>query len=452
MTQRHFDLMVIGGGSGGVRAARIAAQHGAKVALAEEYRMGGTCVIRGCVPKKLLVYGAEFGKAITDAASYGWTTGPATFSWSVLRDAVQAEVTRLEGLYRKNLETKGVTLFDARAVLEDPHTVRLATGETLQADKILIATGATPFRPWQAPGQEYAITSNEAFTLGELPKRILIAGGGYIAVEFASIFSGLGVSTTLLYRGDMILRGFDNDLRIQATENLLARGVEIITQAAFGAIEKIDAGYRATLTNGRVVETDLAFLAIGRTPNTKGLGLEKAGVQLTENGAIKVDAFSQTSADHIWAVGDVTDRIALTPVAIREGHAFADTVFGGRPTAFDHTDVPNAVFAIPPLSSVGLSQAEAIARFGDVHIYKTAFRPMKGIIAGDPTRTLMKLIVHPTDDRVLGVHIAGVDGPEMIQLAAIAVKAGLTKSQWDATCALHPTAAEELVLLRERAA
>ncbi len=451
MTQHRFDLVVIGGGSGGVRAARVAAQHGARVALAEEYRMGGTCVIRGCVPKKYFVYAAEYSKAIAQAQAYGWTSGPAIFSWPVLRDGVQEEVTRLEGLYRSNLEARGVTLFNTRATLASPTKVRLATGETLHADKILIATGATPHRPADLPGQEHAITSNEAFLLPALPEAMVVQGGGYIAVEFASILSGLGVATTLVHRGEMILRGFDEDLRHQAERNLTAHGVTVITSTTLTGIDRMPEGLRVTLSDGRSLSAGGALLAIGRTPNTVGLGLEKAGVNLTSHGAVAVDEFSRTNVANIWAVGDVTDRIALTPVAIREGHAFADSVFGGRETRFDHEDVANAVFAIPPIASVGLSEAAATAKFGSVHVYKAEFRPMKAILAGDQTRMFMKLVVEPGTDRVAGVHIAGADAPEMIQLAAIAVKAGLTKAQWDATCAVHPTAAEELVLMRERA-
>jgi glutathione reductase (NADPH) len=439
--QPSYDLFVIGAGSGGVRAARLAAQAGASVAIAEEYRVGGTCVIRGCVPKKLLVYASEFSQAFRDAKGFGWTVEWARFDWPTLRENVQDEVTRLAGLYRRNLDKAGVTIIEDRATLIDANTIRLGkTKAPVKAKRILIATGGHPLRGDNIKGGELAITSNEAFTLDALPNRILIAGGGYIAVEFASIFSGLGVDVTLAYRGELILRGFDDE----------RTGVKIITGAAPSEIAALSTGKLVTLTNKVRLEVDEVMLALGRAPNTSGLGLEKAGVRLTERGAVSVDPYSRTNIECISAIGDVTDRLNLTPVAIREAQAFAETEFYARPTAFDHADVPSAVFGRPPLASVGLSETEARARHGDVHIYKTTFRPMKHILAGNDERTLMKLVVHPKDDRVLGVHIAGQDAAEMVQLAAIAVKAELTKAQWDATCALHPTAAEELVLMRER--
>jgi glutathione reductase (NADPH) len=449
--QPSYDLFVIGAGSGGVRAARLAAQAGASVAIAEEYRVGGTCVIRGCVPKKLLVYASEFSQAFRDAKGFGWTVEWARFDWPTLRENVQDEVTRLAGLYRRNLDKAGVTIIEDRATLIDANTIRLGkTKAPVKAKRILIATGGHPLRGDNIKGGELAITSNEAFTLDALPNRILIAGGGYIAVEFASIFSGLGVDVTLAYRGELILRGFDDDLRAHAHAELERTGVKIITGAAPSEIAALSTGKLVTLTNKVRLEVDEVMLALGRAPNTSGLGLEKAGVRLTERGAVSVDPYSRTNIECISAIGDVTDRLNLTPVAIREAQAFAETEFYARPTAFDHADVPSAVFGRPPLASVGLSETEARARHGDVHIYKTTFRPMKHILAGNDERTLMKLVVHPKDDRVLGVHIAGQDAAEMVQLAAIAVKAELTKAQWDATCALHPTAAEELVLMRER--
>ncbi len=452
MAQYDYDLFVIGAGSGGVRAARLASLCGARAAIAEEYRIGGTCVIRGCVPKKLLVYASEFGQAFHDAKGFGWTVEWARFDWPTLRENVQDEVARLSGLYRRNLEKAGVGVFEDRVTLLDPHTVRLTkSGATFTAQRILVATGGYALRG-DAPikGGELAITSHEAFLLGALPNRILIAGGGYIAVEFASIFSGLGVDTTLAYRGDLILRGFDDDVRAYVQSELERTGVKIIKQATPTEIAPLESGKLVTLSNKARLEVDEVMLALGRAPNTEGLGLEKAGVRLTERGAVAVDQYSRSSAPSIWALGDVTDRINLTPVAIREAQAFVETEFMNRPTAFDHADVPSAVFGRPPVGAVGLTEAAARAQFGDVHIYKTSFRPMKNIVAGNDQRTLMKLVVHPKDDRVLGVHIAGTDAAEMIQLAAIAVKAMLTKAQWDATCALHPTAAEELVLLRER--
>jgi glutathione reductase (NADPH) len=450
MTQFDYDLFVIGAGSGGVRAARIAAQNGARVAIAEEYRIGGTCVIRGCVPKKLLVYGAEFAQVFKDAAGFGWNVGAPRFDWATLRDNVQAEVARLSAIYEANLAKAGVTVLQSRATIDGPQTVRLGDGRTLSAKRILVATGGRPVLP-DAPGSEHVISSNEAFLLPELPKRVLIAGAGYIALEFATIFNGLGVETHLLYRGDKILKGFDDDVRAHVQAEMQRQGVTIHTQVIFKAIEKTPTGLVAHLTNGASIEADVIMAALGRKPYIKGLGLERAGVELDHEGAIEVDRFSQTNVASIYAVGDVTNRVNLTPVAIREGHAFADTVYRNLPMAVDHADIPTAVFSSPPVGAVGLTEKQARAHFAAVHIYKTNFRPMKNILAGNEQRTLMKLVVDAATDRVVGVHIAGPDGPEMVQLAAIAVKAGLTKAQWDQTVALHPTAAEELVLLKERA-
>ena len=449
--QFDHDLFVIGAGSGGVRAARVAAQSGARVAIAEEYRIGGTCVIRGCVPKKLLVYASEFSQAFKDAKGYGWTVEWARFDWNTLRDNVQNEVARLSGLYRANLDKAGVKIFEDRAEITGPNGVKLAkNGREISAGRILVATGGRPFRPDHFKGVEHAITSEEAFLLPELPSKILIAGGGYIAVEFATIFSGLGVDTTLLYRGDLILRGFDRDLRLAAQAELERSGVRIISNAVLTELTPLSDGKLVTLSNGMQLETGEVMLALGRSPHVVGLGLETAGVKITERGAINVDTFSRTNVPSIFAVGDVTDRINLTPVAIREGQAFALTEFHGTPTAFDHADVASAVFGRPPLGAVGLTEEQARARYGEVHIYKTGFRPMKNVLAGNETRSFMKLVVHPRDERVLGVHLAGPEAPELIQIAAVAVKAELTKPQWDAVCAVHPTAAEELVLMRER--
>jgi glutathione reductase (NADPH) len=450
MSQKNYDLFVIGAGSGGVRAARVAAKAGARVAIAEDYRIGGTCVIRGCVPKKLLVYASEFGQAFRDAKGFGWTVDWARFDWATLRDNVQGEVARLSGLYRKNLEITGVTIHEERAVVLDPNTVRLqSTGAAVTAEKILIATGGAPLRPLELKGQELGITSNEAFLLDQLPSRIVIAGGGYIAVEFASIFSGLGVETTLLYRGDKILRGFDSDIRDHVQAELGRTGVTIITNAVFKEIAPLAEGRKlATLSNGMRLEADHVMYAIGRNPNTEGLGLEGAGVKLRDNGAVIVDEFSRTNVPSIFAVGDVTDRVNLTPVAIREAQAFANTQFRGLSTHFDHADVASAVFGRPPVGAVGLTEAEGRKR-GRVRVYRAVFRPMKNILAGNEQRTLMKLVVDAASDRVIGVHLAGPEAPELIQVVAIAVKAGLTKVQWDATCAVHPTAAEELVLMSE---
>lgn len=452
MTQFDYDLFVIGAGSGGVRAARLAAQAGARVAIAEEYRIGGTCVIRGCVPKKLLAYASEFSQAFKDAKAYGWTVEWARFDWATLRENVQDEVARLSGLYRANLDKAGVAIYEDRAVITGPHSLKLTReAAPISAARILVAAGGRPFRPDHFKGGEHAITSEEAFLLNELPSRIVIAGGGFIAVEFASIFSGLGVEVTLVYRGDLILRGFDRDLRLAAQAELERSGVKIITNAVLTELKPLMDGKLVSLSNGMHLETDEVMLALGRAPYVEGLGLESAGVKLTERGAINVDPFSRTNVASVFAVGDVTDRINLTPVAIREAHAFAQTEFMGQPTSFDHADVASAVFGRPFLGAVGLTEEQARARYGDAHIYKSAFRPMKNALAGNEARSLMKLVVHPKDDRVLGVHLAGPEAPELIQLAAVAVKAELTKAQWDATCAVHPTAAEELVLMRERA-
>ncbi|MGE0596124.1 MAG: glutathione-disulfide reductase [Hyphomonadaceae bacterium] len=449
MSLSNYDLFVIGAGSGGVRAARLAAAAGARVAIAEDDRIGGTCVIRGCVPKKLLVYSSEFGQHFRDAKGFGWTVDWARFDWPTLRDNVQAEVSRLSGLYRENLEKHGVAIFEDRAVVLDANTVRLqGAGAALSADKILIATGGHTLRPAELKGQELAITSTDAFLLEELPTRILIAGGGYIAAEFASIFSGLGVETTLVYRGDPILRGFDDDVRAHVQSELKRSGVNIVGRAVLKEIAPLSDGRKlVTLNTGARFEVDQVMLAIGREPNTKGLGLEKAGVALSGRGAVLVDEFSRTNTPSIFAVGDVTDRINLTPVAIREAQAFAETQFMGRSSSFDHKDVASAVFCRPNVGSVGLTEAEAKERFGAVRVFRAKFRPMKHVLAGNEQRTLMKLVVNSADDRVVGVHIAGPDAGELIQVAAIAVKAGLTKAQWDETCAVHPTAAEELVLM-----
>jgi glutathione reductase (NADPH) len=449
MPQSNYDLFVIGAGSAGVRAARVAAQTGARVAIAEDYRIGGTCVIRGCVPKKLLVYGSEFGQTFKDAKRYGWTIDWARFDWATLRDNVQDEVTRLSELYRANMEKAGVQIFEDRAALVDANTVKLMRqGAALSADRILIATGGHTSRPRDLKGVEHTISSTEAFQLNELPAQMLILGGGYIAVEFASIFSGLGVDVTLAYRGDLILRGFDDDVRKHVQDDLIRTGVKVITEAVAKEITALPGGARlATMSNGMRLEVDQVMIAIGREPNTSEMGLEKAGVKLNLRGAVEVDEFSRTNVPNIFAIGDVTDRLNLTPVAIREAMAFVATEFQNTPTAFDHKDVASAVFSRPPIGAVGLTEREALMR-GEVRVFKTNFRTMKNILAQNEQRTLMKLIVDAKTDRVLGVHLSGADTPEMIQLAAIAVKAGLTKAQWDDTCAVHPTAAEELVLMR----
>lgn len=444
------DLFVIGAGSGGVRAARISAGHGARVAIAEEYRVGGTCVIRGCVPKKLLSYASHYGEDIEDAAAYGWSvTGPVTFDWGALIAAKDREIDRLNGLYLKGLETAGVTLLEGRAKLVDAHTVEVA-GQTVTAAHILVATGATPEIP-DIPGAEHAITSNEAFHLGELPKRVVVVGAGYIAVEFAGIFHGLGSHVTIVHRRGQLLRGFDDDIARHLGDEYARKGIDLHFNASPTAIDKTPLGLVLHLSDGTAIETDAVMFATGRRPNTRGLGLENAGVALGQKGEVKVDLYSRSNVPNIYAVGDVTDRMALTPVAIKEGHAFADTVFGGRPGLADHNDVPTAVFSQPAIGTVGLTEAQAAARFGAVDIYEAGFRPMKHTLTGRATRTYMKLIVEPRSDRVVGAHLIGDDTPEIIQALGIAVKMGATKAQFDRTVAVHPTAAEELVLMRTRA-
>lgn len=450
MTKYDYDLFVIGAGSGGVRAARIAANYGARVAVAEEYRVGGTCVIRGCVPKKLFVYASHFADEFEEAAGFGWTVGDARFDWKRLIANKDKEIDRLNGIYIRNLQNAGVEIIESRATVIDAHKVRLeATGREVTAGRILIAVGATPFVP-DLPGIEHAITSNEAFHLEELPKRVVVVGGGYIAVEFAGIFNGLGASTTQLYRGPLFMRGFDDDLRTLLAEEMVKKGVDLRMDADIRSIEKKGGELHLTLTNGDIVKTDAVMYATGRVPNTKGLGLEAAGVKLGKSGEVIVDEFSQTSVPGIYAVGDVTDRANLTPVAIREGHAFADTVYGGREVKVDHSIIPTAVFSQPELGTVGLTEALARARCPEVDIYKTTFRAMKNTLSGSQERTFMKLVVDAKTDKVLGVHLMGPGSGELIQAVGIAVTMGATKAQFDATIAVHPTAAEELVTLREK--
>jgi glutathione reductase (NADPH) len=445
-----YDLFVIGAGSGGVRAARMAAMAGARVAVAEEYRVGGTCVIRGCVPKKLMVYASDFARQFETARGYGWTVDKPVFDWATFLAAKDREIARLSGIYTTNLEKAGVDVFRAKAVFVDAHTLELVgQDKTITADKILIATGGRPVMP-ALEGIEHAISSDQAFHLESLPERIVVVGGGYIAVEFAGIFHGLGVDTTLVYRGSNLLRGFDEDVRAHLAEELAARGLKVTLACQHTRIEPGQNGLISHLLDNLKIESDQVMFATGREPYVEGLNLDAVGVRLNAKGAIAVDDYSKTSAANIWAVGDVTDRINLTPVAIREGAAFAETEFMGRPTKFDHADVATAVFSQPPVGTVGLSESEARHRFKSVDIYRTRFKPMRTSFAGDSDRMLMKLVVCGETQRVLGCHIVGADSAEMIQMAAIAVKAGLTKPQWDATCALHPTAAEELVTLREK--
>ena len=450
MTSFDYDLFVIGAGSGGVRAARISAKYGAKVAVAEEYRVGGTCVIRGCVPKKLLVYASQFSEAFEDAVGFSWTSEKVAFDWTALIANKDKEIDRLNQAYIRNLTAAGAELFHERAVLVDRNTVRLASGRMITARIILIATGAAPFVPRHLPGHELAITSNEAFHLPKLPARIAIVGGGYIAVEFAGIFSGLGVETVLIYRGEQILRGFDHDLRDHLAAEMRKKGIEIRTKADVVKIERSGDGVRLTLEDGAAFGAGQVMYATGRIPNFLGLGLDAAGVEVTPHGAVKVDAYSRTSVDNIYAVGDVTNRVNLTPVAIREGHAFADTVFGAKDIRVDHSGIPTAVFSQPELGTVGLTEEDARKTHAKVDIYKTSFKPMKHTLSGRDERMLMKLVVDGETDRVLGCHIAGPDAGEMAQLLGIAVKLGAKKSDFDATMAVHPTAAEELVTLREK--
>ena len=450
MADFDYDLFVIGAGSGGVRAARMAAVTGARVAIAEEDRVGGTCVIRGCIPKKFMVYASEFSQHFKIAEGYGWAKCAPAFDWARFLAVKDIEIARLSGVYVTNLQNAGADLVHARAEIADPHTVTLPEkGETFTAARILVATGARPVLPKDVPGVELAITSNEAFHLESFPRRVLVVGGGYIAVEFACIFNGLGSETILLYRGPNILRGFDNDVRLHLTRELERRGIKVILGCQHARLEKGSDGITSHLSSGHVVETDQVLFATGRSPNTAGLGLEKASVKVNDRGAVVVDAYSKTNVESIWAVGDVTDRINLTPVAIREGAAFAETEFANRPTSFDHADVASAVFSQPPVGVVGLSEADARHGGVKIDIYRSVFRPMKATFYGGEERMLMKLVVESAGGRVLGCHIVGPDAPEMIQMAAIAIKLGVTKAQWDETCAVHPTAAEELVTMRE---
>jgi glutathione reductase (NADPH) len=449
MAEFDTDLFVIGGGSGGVRAARIAALHGARVMVAEEYRMGGTCVIRGCVPKKLLVYASHIHQDIDDAAGYGWTIPQASFDWPTLIANKDKEIARLEAAYTANVEKTGATVFKTRAVFEDAHTLLLASGERVRAKYVLVATGGSPNHGAPIPGIEHVISSNEAFHLAKLPKRILIQGGGYIALEFACIFDGLGSDVTVVYRGDNVLRGFDEDVRAHVRGEMEKRGITILTGCTITAVDKHGKDFTSHLSNGSSIGSDQVMFAIGRHPNVANLGLEKAGVAINpSNGGIAVDSFSRSSVPHIYAIGDVTHRHNLTPVAIREGHAFADTVFGKRQVEVDHTEIPTAVFSQPEVGTVGLTEMQARAQFSHVDIYKSTFKPMKATLAGRDTKMLMKLVVDGSSDRVVGCHIVGDGAAEMVQLIAIAVKMKATKADFDATMALHPTAAEELVTMR----
>jgi glutathione reductase (NADPH) len=449
MATFDYDLFVIGGGSGGVRSARLAASMGKKVAIAEEFRFGGTCVIRGCVPKKLYVYASQFHEHFEDAAGFGWQVGETRFDWQALVAAKEKEITRLEGLYRKGLDNAGATILATRAVLVGPNTIRLtATDELVTAERILIAVGGHPTPHPGLPGFELCISSNEAFDLPELPKAILIAGGGYIAVEFANIFHGLGVETTLIYRGKQILSRFDQDMRHGLQSAMIAKGIRVICEDIITQVTETEDGRRSVTTKtGETLTVDQVMLALGRVPNTGSLGLETAGVAMNEKGAIIVDDFSRTNVESIFALGDVTDRVQLTPVAIHEAMCFIETEFRDNPVSPDHDMIATAVFSQPEIGTVGMSEEEAAKAFDDLEIYRAEFRPMKATLSGRQEKTIMKLVVNAADRKVLGAHILGHDAGEMAQLLGISLKAGVTKDDFDRTMAVHPTASEELVTM-----
>jgi glutathione reductase (NADPH) len=448
MADHDYDLFVIGAGSGGVRAARVSAAHGARVAVAEEHKVGGTCVIRGCVPKKLLIYGAHFAEDLADARRFGWEVPDCRFDWPTLRDNVLAEVERLEGLYTQTLQHNKVEILKERATVAGPNEIRLASGRTVTAGKILVASGARPVIP-DFPGREHGITSNEVFHLESIPERVVIAGAGYIANEFAGIFHQLGSHVTLVNRTDVILRGYDESVRDRLLQISLMKGIDFKFHVAFQSVEKQEDGrLRIDMSGCDPLEADLLMFAVGRQPNTEGLGLETAGVELDRHGAVVVDEDNRSSCETIYAVGDVTNRVQLTPVAIREGQAFADTIFGSKPARVDYENIPSAVFSHPPLAGVGMTESQARNRLGSVRIYTADFRPMKNVLAGRNERALYKLVVDGQTDEVVGIHMIGPDAPEILQAAAIAVKAKLKKSQFDEVVALHPTMSEELVLMR----
>jgi glutathione reductase (NADPH) len=447
---REVDLFVIGAGSGGVRAARMSAGHGARVMIAEEDRIGGTCVIRGCVPKKLYVYASRFADDIADARAFGWSVGQTSFDWLTLRDAVAAEVTRLSGLYRKGLGSAGVEIVEERAVVTGPNTVRLAkSGESIAARHVLIATGGHPVLEPVIPGGHLGITSNEVFHLPSLPPRMLVVGGGYIALEFACVFARLGVSVTLVHRGDNVLRGFDEDIRTRLRDALAHGGITIKLGVTISRMDEAAGGVRlVSLSNGEVIEAETVLVATGRRANTKGLGLESVGVALNADGSIRVDAASASNVPGIHAVGDVTNRVNLTPVAIREGHAFADSIFGGKPWTVQHQPFASAVFTTPEIATIGLSEQDAVRAGRSVRIFDTQFRAMRATMTGREDRTYMKLVVDAASDKVLGAHMLGPDAGEIIQSIGVAVTMGATKADFDRTIALHPSAAEEFVTMR----
>ncbi|MGZ6211376.1 MAG: glutathione-disulfide reductase [Candidatus Binataceae bacterium] len=443
-----YDLFTIGGGSGGVRASRMAAQFGARVALAEERYLGGTCVNVGCIPKKLFVYASEFSEDFKDSAGFGWTVGARNFNWQTLIANKDREIARLNGVYEKVLVDNGVRILRARATIADAHTVVVGS-ERLTARYILVATGGWPSTP-SIPGGELAITSNEAFFLPQFPSRVILVGGGYIGVEFAGIFHGLGAKVTLVHRGELFLRGFDDDLRRMLATEMDKREIELRFNSQVERIEKLPRGIRATLIDGAALEADLIMFATGRTPNTHDLGLERAGVKLDYEGAVVVDSYSCSSVTNIYAVGDCTDRMQLTPVAIAEGQAVAETLFHGNPQTPDYENVPTAVFCQPHIGTVGLTEAEARARYRAVDVYKSRFRPLKHTLGGREENSFMKLVVDRETDRVLGCHMLGDDAGEIIQGLAIGLKCRATKAQFDATIGIHPTAAEEFVTMRTK--
>ncbi len=448
MPRYDYDLITIGAGSGGVRGTRLAGGYGARTAIIEEERVGGTCVLRGCVPKKLLVYGAHYAEHLEDAVNYGWSVDGASHDWARMIDTKNVELDRLNGIYLRILRENNVEVVDGRGVLTDPHTVEV-NGKSMTAEKILVAVGGWPSTP-DIPGVEHVISSNEALELRELPKRMVIVGGGYIAVEFAGIFAALGVEVTEVIRAEAILRGFDHDIRVNLTDEMQKRGVKVLSETVIRSIEKDGDVYTLRCAGNEIIETDLVMYATGRTPNTAGLGLAEAGVELAGNGAVMVDEWNQSSVESIYAVGDVTDRIALTPVAIQEGRAFAETHFNGNPLTVDYDDVPSAVFSTPPVGSVGLPEEVARARYGDIDVYVSRFKPLVHTLSGRDERSFMKLVVDAHTDRVLGAHMVGLDAPEIIQGVAIAIKCDATKAQFDATTGIHPSAAEEFVTMREK--
>lgn len=448
MSEFDYDLFVIGAGSGGVRAARISASHGAKVAIAEEHRVGGTCVIRGCVPKKMLVYGSMFAEELGHAENYGWTVEGKSFDWPHLRDFVNGDVDRLEGLYGKTLASHEVDLFEERATIAGPNTVKLSGGREVTAKNILIAVGSWPAMP-DFPGVEHCISSNEVFHLEQQPKCLMVMGGGYIAMEFAGVFNALGSEVTVVNRSDRILRSYDDQIVERMLHIAMNRGIDFKMHTQIKSVEKADDGCLLVDTGeANKQRVDQVLIATGRRPKTAGLGLENAGVETGDGGEIKVDEYNRTSCPSIFAVGDVTDRVQLTPVAIREGHAFADTVFGDNPRTIDYDHIPSAVFSQPPLAGVGMTEKEARREYGNVKVYSSDFRPMKNIFSPHAERGLYKMIVDEASEKILGIHMIGPESPEIMQVAAVALKAGLTKQAFDDTVALHPSMAEELVLLK----